>query len=216
MSEGRAGKGAALTMTNKSDESRQRLYAVAARLFAERGYDKTSIREVAAAYGVESATLYYYVKNKEELLRNICIDTLSESLDGLEAIAAADVSAVEKLQRAAASHMAALRDGGYRQRVMLVEMRALSGENKKQVQRLRDRYDALLEQVLEQGQQEQSVRTDVSAKYLRLALLGLLNWAIFWYRPGKELRPEQLSSMFADLFLSGASADADATGRNKR
>lgn len=187
--------------------TRDRICEVAASLFAEQGYEKTTIRQVADAYGVESATLYYYMKNKEDLLLTISVDCLTETKRVLDESLDSSEDPLSKLRSAVELHMATVLRSRDRHRVMLTELRALSEDNQRKVRNLRDDYESVFENLLIDAQDTGDVRSDVSAKYLRLALLGLVNWSIFWYRPSGELPAHEIGKMFADVFLKGVGAD---------
>ena len=66
-----------------------------------------------------------------------------------------------------------------------------------------DEYEALVCETLERAQATGSVRRNVTPRNLTLALLSLLNWPIFWFRPDGELTPEALADLLASLFLDG-------------
>ena len=87
---------------------------------------------------------------------------------------------------------------------MLVELRSLSSRRRASVIRLRDAYERILRKEIRAAQRARVLRSDISSKYLALALLNLLNWSIFWYRPGSGLRPERLADVLTRLFLEGA------------
>ena len=86
------------------------------------------------------------------------------------------------------------------------ELRALSSRHHEEVLRLRKQYGGLVRSVLEEAQSAGMVRGDISAKYLYLALLNVLNWAVLWFRGDQELPADRLSGLFTPVFLDGAAA----------
>ena len=86
----------------------------------------------------------------------------------------------------------------------LAEMHALSTDRLAQVFGLRDEYEGLVTSVLEDAQRAGVVRTDIDAKYLCLALLGMMNRVLVWYRRRGPLTPVQIGDMVATVFLGGA------------
>ena len=78
------------------DKSRE-IQAVVARLFAHKGYDATSMREIARELGMNQSSLYHYFRSKEEILFNLANDAMDDALPTLEEICKTDLSAVEKL-----------------------------------------------------------------------------------------------------------------------
>jgi AcrR family transcriptional regulator len=89
---------------------------------------------------------------------------------------------------------------------MLTELRALSNAHHTEVLTLRKKYAHLVESVLEEGQAGGVVRRDIPAKYLYLALLNVLNWAVLWFRGDQELPADRLAGLFTPIYLHGATA----------
>jgi len=89
------------------EDTRERLRQIALDLFWEKGYRSTSTRDLAAALGVKQASLYYHVKNKEELLYDICYSSLLQVIHQVEAAAADADNPLEALRQIARSHLTA-------------------------------------------------------------------------------------------------------------
>jgi hypothetical protein len=85
-------------------------------------------------------------------------------------------------------------------------MHALSQDRLAQVLALRDAHEILVRSVLKEAQTAGVLRGDIDAKYLSLALLGMMNRVTVWYRRGGPLSPNQVGQLFAVIFLAGAAA----------
>jgi hypothetical protein len=85
-------------------------------------------------------------------------------------------------------------------------MFSLSTERLDEVTALRDAYESLARSVLDEAQTAGALRKDVPVKYLCLALLGLLNRVLVWFRPNGPLSPDQIGVLFATIYLTGAAA----------
>lgn len=83
------------------------------------------------------------------------------------------------------------------------ELHALSGERKREVVELRDRYERLLRSVFEEAQGAGVLRQDVPVKLMGLVLLGMINCIYPWYSPSEDLAPVELGGLLSDLFLTG-------------
>jgi hypothetical protein len=81
---------------------------------------------------------------------------------------------------------------------------ALSGERFGQIAKLRDAYEDMVRSALQEAQHAGVVRKDIEVKYLSLALLGLMNRVMVWYRRGGPLSPHQIGRLLGVLFLAGA------------
>jgi hypothetical protein len=89
-------------------------------------------------------------------------------------------------------------------------MHALSEERFDQIMKLRDTYENLVRSELQQAQDAGVLRQDIEAKYLSLALLGIMNRVTVWYRRGGPLSPNQIGRLLGVLFLAGAQAKPPA------
>lgn len=73
---------------------------------------------------------------------------------------------------------------------------------------LRDRYEQIIEEAIRGAQAAAQLRDDIHPKLMRLPLLGMLNWAVFWHRPDGEMRSSEVGQVFASMLLQGAAAPA--------
>ncbi len=185
----------------------ERLLDTAAALFREKGYGATTTREIAAAVGIQQASLYYHAKSKEELLYKVLVSSLDRLELNVTAAVAAESDPARRIHAFIRCHLVLLLQFQQRNFTMLTELRALTGRYRSEVMERRKRYATLVRSVLEQAQAAGIVRDDIPAKYLYLALLNLLNWSTLWFRPGGPLTPEKLAAFYATLFLEGAATD---------
>jgi TetR/AcrR family transcriptional regulator, cholesterol catabolism regulator len=184
----------------------ERLFDVAAELFCEHGYAVTTTREIAAAVGIRQASLYYHVANKEDLLYQICVSSLQELLAEVGAALSTVNDPIERIEVLAGTHLRTILRHQIRHLTMLTELRALSGAHYKTVVAMRRQYADLVRTVLQEAQKAGAVRTDISSRYLYLALLNILNRAVRWFRPGQSLSEDELAQMFTSVYLRGAAA----------
>lgn len=184
----------------------ERLRTVAANLFWAQGYAATTTRGLASAMGMKKASLYNYINSKEDLLYWLCIDSLQNIHLAVEEAVVSHENPTQRVKALIGAHVSAMLEDKNKHAVMLTEMRSLTSERRHEVIGLRDDYENLIRSILAEAQKDGGLRTDLSAKYLELSLLNLMNWAIFWFRPNQEMSPEQLSETFATLFLEGAQA----------
>lgn len=190
-------------MRKASKHQQERLLEVAAHLFRTKGYAAASIRDIAKALRLESSSLYHYIDSKEELLFKICIQSLDELMEKVEPIVLSDLPPVEKLRRFIGAHTDVILRDRDKHAVMLFELKALSPRRRRAIVQLRDRYEGLVLRVVEEGQRAGLLRQDLPARYLKLALLNLLNWSIFWYRPNGPLGSSEIGELLGEVFLQG-------------
>jgi len=183
----------------------ERLFDIAAALFFEKGYAAATTREIASAAGIQQASLYYHVSSKEDLLRQICVSSLEQLLADVRAAVDAVSDPIERIRVLTRTHLTTILKHQIRHVTMLNELRALSGPHREEVVALRKNYAGLVRSVIEDAQAAGAIRGDISARYLYLALLNILNWAVLWYRKGQTLSEEDLAHVFTSIYLSGAS-----------
>ncbi|MGH3414532.1 MAG: TetR/AcrR family transcriptional regulator [Marmoricola sp.] len=178
------------------------LLTVSAALFRRQGYARTTTRELANAVGIRKASLYHYIRTKEDLLYALCVQSLDVITDDVRR-ATRDADKPERLDAMIDAHVRSMLSNQDMHAVMLMELRALSGPRLADVIGRRDRYEAIVKDILAASQRAGLVRPEFSPGHLTLGLLNLLNWTIFWYRADGEMAPEQLASMLRTIFFQG-------------
>jgi AcrR family transcriptional regulator len=184
----------------------ERLFDTAAAIFFEKGYAATTTREIASAVGIQQASLYYHVSGKEDLLYQICLSSLEPLLAEVQSAVLRSANPLERIQILARTHVRAILRDQLRHVTMLNEMRALSEPHRAEVVVLRRKYANMVRSLIEEAQAAGSIRSDIPSRYLYLALLNVLNWAVLWYRKGQTLSEEELARMFTSIYLAGASS----------
>lgn len=183
---------------------RHQLLSAAAAHFRRKGYSATSTRELADALGIQKATLYYHVKRKSDLLQEICFSGLTRMQERVAGAIADEPVAAIRLQTLIRTHLETALSDPDIYWTMLMEFRALREPEQREVARLRGTYRALVEETIADAQRAGELRADIEAHYLALALLNLLSWTIFWYRPDGGLEPSELAEVYYRLFVGGA------------
>ena len=173
-------------------------------LFSRKGYAATSTREVAKLLGIQKATLYYHVESKEDLLFAICQSALTQIQNEVETTIQDSRDPLERAQTLICCHIESLLRDADQHSTTFTEMHALSEEQFAQIMTLRDAYETMVRSVLQQAQDAGVLRQDIEAKYLSLALLGIMNRVMVWYRRGGPLTPSQIGRLLSVLFLAGA------------
>jgi AcrR family transcriptional regulator len=177
----------------------ERVQDAALRLFAERGYHGTGIRQLAGAAGLSSASLYHYMGTKEELLLAIMRSSLTELLDAAEAIPVGP-DPREQLVALVQLHVRTHASAPERTRVVDDEVNALSTAARAEVVALRDRYEARWQAVLDDGVARGDFRVG-SAAVVRRALLEMCSGVARWWTPAGDLDLDALAGEYADLSL---------------
>ncbi|HEY4099202.1 MAG TPA: TetR/AcrR family transcriptional regulator [Baekduia sp.] len=196
----------------RADEpTADRLLALAARQFRVKGFHASTTRELSAALGIEKSSLYYHVSSKDDLLYRICVESLNRIQASVEE-ALADVDGpLERVDAMMSGHIAAMLEDRDLHATMLVELRALAGEQRDEVVGMRDRYEAIVRDTVAQAQEAGVLTAVFTTHELTLALLNLLNWTIFWYSPDGVDGADRIDELFRTVFLQGAVVPAGTT-----
>lgn len=179
---------------SRSDNRLQLVLDVTARLFREKGYHATSMRDIAAAVGMLPGSIYYHFPSKEDLLVAVYADGVRMISDSTQAAAAAARTPWKKLEAACVAHLEALlATNDYAQVVIRVLPNDVPAVRAKLVG-LRDAYDRVFDELIA----ALPLKRGVDRHYLRLMLLGALNWSQNWYRPNGDT-PRSIALRFVNL-----------------
>ncbi len=184
----------------RSEDNRSRdVLAAAVDLFSSRGFDATSVRDIAAAAQVQPASVYYHYPSKEALLVAIVDRAAAQVVRQITAAAQA-ADPWERLTQACEAHLTALLHGEGALRVLATEIPARrTGEVHRALVRIRDSYEDVFRELIAAV----PVRTGTDRTYLRLTLLGAINWTLIWYRPGRD-SPAVIARRIVSLIQHGA------------
>ncbi len=187
--------------TTRATAVPQRLLAEATRLFAERGFDRTSVQEIVEAAGVTKGALYHYFGSKDDLLHEVYARVLRLQTDSLVEIAAGAEPVAERLYRAAADVVVSSIQNIDDTKIFFRSMHQLSPEKQKTVRAERRRYHELFRSLLEEGQRDGVFRPEPVPDLVVDFFFGSVHHLGTWYRQDGPLSPEQVAAQYADLLL---------------
>jgi TetR/AcrR family transcriptional regulator, cholesterol catabolism regulator len=182
------------------DERFDALLGHAARVFARRGYDRTTMRDLAAASGMSLAGIYYYVRGKEDLLAHIQERCFSQVLEGAEAALASAVDPLDRLGAFIRHHVTFFAAHMPEMKVLSHEAAALTADRQRTINLIKRRYVDRLEGLLRDAAPDQTPAERSAAAY---ALFGMMNWIYNWYDPAGPLDAGRLADLLTRLFLGG-------------
>jgi AcrR family transcriptional regulator len=182
---------------------RREVVATAAEVFAERGYDGTSISELTDATGLAAGGLYHYIEGKDDLLIAICDELLEPLLECAREIVATDAPPVEQLRELVAawvSHVVAHR---HHMLVFTQERQAIERQPRwRRVRSQRKAFEEILDDLLARGEADGSM-TFADRRLSLLALLGMVNYTPQWVRPKGRLTPGEIADGYCAIVLGG-------------
>ena len=189
-------------------DSRQEILRTAARLFQQRGYDATSMNDVAAALRLSKGGLYHHFQSKDEILFEIMDHameiTQERVLNPLRGIADPE----ERLRALIRLHIEVVLSPRDREiTVMLHENHPLPPSLRKRINARKKDYvhflESLMGEVQNKSRQSRSSKAKVSPRAAAFALLGMINWIYQWYKPEGDLQAQNLIPQFTDLIFGG-------------
>jgi TetR/AcrR family transcriptional regulator, cholesterol catabolism regulator len=188
--------------------TRELLLQQATYLFATRGYDATSVQDVVDVADATKGAFYYHFESKDDLLYQIHEKFISYELEHAEEILQRGLPPREALRSLIINLVESIVLFQPEVTVFFRDMHRLSPGKFESIKKERDRYESYFGRVIEQGQEADEFRTDVSAKIQTLALFGMCNWMYKWYRSGGRESPRQIGKDLASLLLSGIEVHA--------
>jgi TetR/AcrR family transcriptional regulator, cholesterol catabolism regulator len=170
--------------------SRADVVAAAGRLFAEKGYHGTSMRELGREVGLLGSSLYAHFDSKQALLVEVVAAGAAMFQEAADAAMQIDGDAQQRLCALIAGHVGVVLDNLDVARTFLNEARVLDGEHRARVIAARDHYEKGFREVIALGIGEGRFRSDLDPKTASIFILSVLNAVERWYRPdGRLNRP---------------------------
>lgn len=196
------------TATGRTGSRREEILATAAELFWSKGYSATAMSEIAAALDIQKASLYHHIRAKDTLLYELSIESMHRMIDA--ASSASELAPLPRLRAIIERHLQALISDQSKHATALTELRSLAPEQRAHVVELRDRYDRIIDEAIRSVQVNNGLWPEIPTKLLRLSLLGMLNWTVFWYR---DAGTADITQTVTSIFLGQLVGDpASATG----
>jgi TetR/AcrR family transcriptional regulator, cholesterol catabolism regulator len=209
-------------------DSRQEILRTAARLFQQRGYDATSMNDVAAALKLSKGGLYHHFQGKDEILFEIMNHAMEITQERVLAPVRSIANPAERLRALIRLHIEVVLSPRDREiTVMLHENHPLPPGLRKRINARKKEYVHFVEQLIAEVQREaqretskevqkdsqresqpgahsiRASKTRVSPRAAAFALLGMINWIYQWYKPEGELQAHNLVPQFTDLIFGG-------------
>jgi len=192
----------ARTIAKDHDEKRAALLKTAAGFFAENGYDRASMSQLAKECGVSKALIYHYYESKDALLFDIVHVHLSELVEAVEAIPPA-ASPQAGLYALTEAILATYRDADAEHKVQLDAISALPEDQQRVLKDMQRRLVAIMADTIRATAPALFIERPELLKPAAMSAFGMLNWFYMWHREGSGLDREAYAAMIADFILGG-------------
>lgn len=192
----------ARTRAKDHDDKRAGLMETAARIFADDGYDRTSMAQLATECGVSKALIYHYYASKEALLFDIIDTHLGELLEAVEEADNPEAEPEERLEGLVAGLLEAYRDADAKHKVQLGALSVLPSEQQEHLKGLERQL------VLRFSDAVRALNPDAFdgrplLKPVTMSLFGMLNWFYMWFREGGPVTRSGYARLATNILVSG-------------
>jgi AcrR family transcriptional regulator len=192
----------------RRDARRDAILRAAARMFRQRGFAETGMRDIAEAADLSPANLYHYFRGKDEILFYCQDRALDSMLTAVHSARRSGISAAAQLHGVLTAHLRTMLDEVAGASAHL-QVESISPALRDRIVRKRDRYERALRRIIEGGVKAGELVASDPAVIAR-AMLGALNWTVTWFRPDGPQRPDQVADTMARFLVRGV---ANGKGR---
>ena len=192
---------------SRYDQKLEFILRSAARIFAEKSYHSTSMRDISRATNVSLAGLYHYCKSKEELLFLIQDNCFGRVLERLEQRLQDVDDPIARLGIFIENHLSFFAANMAEMKVLSHEAESLRGDLYTHVSTRKDTYTKLARKILREVQETGNSKEPIDLTVATYALFGMMNWIYNWYDPQGKLKVSDLADNVMKLFLNGFMSD---------
>lgn len=186
----------------ESTDTRSRIVAAAVSLFAENGFDATSVNQVVARAGVAKGALYHHFESKDDLLYEVYRELVDRQLAGLDAVLARRLPPAESLRAIIADMVVTTAERAPEAKVFFREGHRLGDANQQRVRNARRRIHDAVTELIRQAQRAGDFSQVARPEIITFTIFGVINELPVWYSPDGPLRPEQIADELAELVLA--------------
>ncbi|MFB7091061.1 TetR/AcrR family transcriptional regulator [Streptomyces sp. NPDC056296] len=181
--------------------TKRRIVQAATRLFAEKGYLGTGVRDIEDAVGIRRGALYYHIGNKENLLFEIAHGQIASMNARVAEIAETDVRPEEKLRAVAHLLIQAIVDNQLATTVFFRDWIWLGDEKREEILAIRDAFEDQVARIIAEGV-DAGVWVDRGPLVVK-GVLGMLNHTYMWFRPQGSVSADELADTYVDILVHG-------------
>lgn len=193
----------ACTIAKDHDEKRQAILKTAARFFADTGYDRSAMSQLAIACGISKASIYHYYDSKEALLFGIIDNHLSELLARIEAADTLSSGADKNLRNLVTALLLTYRGADNEHRLQLEAMRFLPKQQQKKLTLVQQKIVSIFSDAILANDPKLFAENPDDLRPMTMSLFGMLNWFYLWHQPKKGMTREDYGALATDILIGG-------------
>jgi len=206
-------EGVSLVKKLKTENMEEKILSAASQLFSQKGYNPTSLNEIAAQVGLHKTTLFHYFKSKEELLMRVMDESLRDHIPVLKRLLDdANLTPEEKFRLALKRQILVTCKYKEHINVYLTEAKSLSQKKRERYKRQRKQYETYFEEIIRQIQREKKTHLfkGLNPKIVKLGILGMCNWLIKWYDESGGSTPQEIYETLYSLLTRNPCGNSEA------
>ena len=192
---------------------RAAIIRVAAEVFRDKGFERATLGDIAERFGIDRASLYYYVGSKSELFREAVQRVTDDNAAYAEEILKMRRPARERIQLLIEHQLESYeRTYPYVHVYWAQDMTRLAADSPdwlRQMERQARRVQSITMQLISEGIEEGSFRSDVRTDLVANAMFGMINWTHRWLKPGGPISTTDVAEAFSTIFFDGLRSRAD-------
>lgn len=186
--------------------SKDAILSEAKQLFSTKGYRGTSLRDLTRSFNVSRPALYYYYKNKMEILSELHAKGFDEGVASFDKVLSTHLPTKEKFRKILEVHTRTLANDTELHRIFYLDEMEMPAKLTKEIRDRRKRYTARIIDVYKAGVEE-GIFKDIDPKIAVYLLLGACNWLTMWYSPKKRIKTETIVESLMLLLSHGYEED---------
>jgi AcrR family transcriptional regulator len=194
----------------KTGFQKAKMLEIARRLFWEKGYNATSMREIAMSYGCRPANLYNFFSDKEEILFEVLREEMEQIVNPIKHLEEDDgTSPIEQLRFIIESHLKVTLS--YRRSAKLlfdVALDSLSADKRKKIVGFRDTYDRIIRKVIRRGM-ESGYFPKVDVRLAGFMIASMITRTRIWFHPKKGVSVSELADFISEFAFNGLKGSGD-------
>ena len=190
------------TKNQSHKNKRQQILDVAARLFREKGYKTTSMRDIAKNLNVEAATLYSHIKSKDDILEELVFFIAEKFESGMKDIDESSYSPYQKVKELIALQIRITVENPYAIFLQTQALWHLKDPKRSEYQFIRDKYAQDFLRIIKAGIKQGEIKK-VNPEIMLNTILSASRWLYTWYNEDKEISPVELKIQILELLENG-------------
>jgi len=184
--------------------SKDNIITVASKLFVEKGFEKTTMEDIANELGIHKGSLYHHIKSKASIFYDVLRLSLDEPARRLEKVVNRNIEPEKKFRKLISVHFENIQKSSLEYQVLLNERRhMLSQMQEKIIRKKMKSYENTFIKVLGEGVKKKVFRSDLNLRVIVDGIIGVGNATYKWFSFDGPLSIDEIARMYTELFLNG-------------